>query len=105
MDDEIKQYDVSVSKAAAKQLEKIYLYIKDDLLSEQAAVDLIDDLEHAITSLEMMPYRGFEYKRGSHKKYRQILVKNFTIVYKIMEDNNKVKIMAVKYAPSNYGGE
>lgn len=102
MDDEIKQYHVIISKASARQLEKIYSYIKDDLLSEQVAIDLIDDLERAITSLKIMPYRGFERKEGSYKKYKQILVKNFTIVYKIIENDSKVKIMAVKYSPSKF---
>lgn len=103
MDDELKEYGVFISHNAKKELNEIHKYIKFSLLSEQAANDLLLDLHDAITSLKYMPYRGF-VGVGKYRKYRQIIVKKFTIIYEIT-DGDKVVVVTVKYAPSNYGGE
>ena len=60
---------------------------------------IADIIEEAIFSLEDLPYRGAERKTGSfaNKGYRNIFVKNFTIVYKIDEKKKTVIIVTVKY--------
>ncbi len=73
--------------AAYRNLDKIYEYIATELHAKESAVSLIDQLEEAISSLEIMPQRGARRRVGAYagKAYRQLLVKNFTIVYRIDE--------------------
>ena len=63
---------------------------------------MIELLESAIYSLEDMPQRGAERKVGlyANKGYRQLFIKNYTIVYKIGEKEKIVVIHTVRYTPS-----
>ncbi|MBR6537629.1 MAG: type II toxin-antitoxin system RelE/ParE family toxin [Lachnospiraceae bacterium] len=61
-------------------------------------------MELAIYSLENIPQRGAERKIGlyANKGYRQLFVKNDTIVYKIEEKEKIVVIHTVRYTPSHF---
>lgn len=61
------------------------------------------DLE-GIYNLEAMPQRGAERKVGAfaNKGYRQLFVKNYTVVYKVNEEKKMVIIHTVRYTPSHY---
>ena len=63
---------------------------------------MVDLIEKAVLSLSFMPYRGVVRSRGlfSSKGYRQIFVKNYTIVYRIEEQEKKVFIITVRYSRS-----
>lgn len=98
------EYVISLMPKAGRDLEEIYHYIADNLKEEGTAENMINLLENAILGLNILPSRGAERKTGSfaQKGYRQIFVKNFTIIYRIIEREKKVVIVAVKYAPSNF---
>jgi plasmid stabilization system protein ParE len=51
-----------------------------------------------------MPYRGAVRKVGvfSHRGYRQVFVKNYTIIYRIDEDRKMVVVVTVRYTPSSF---
>lgn len=70
----------------------------------ETAVGMIELLELAIYSLENIPQRGAERKIGlyANKGYRQLFVKNDTIVYKIEEKEKIVVIHTVRYTPSHF---
>jgi PHD/YefM family antitoxin component YafN of YafNO toxin-antitoxin module/plasmid stabilization system protein ParE len=61
--------------AAYRNLDDIYAYIATQLHAEQSALNLIDKLEEAIFSLQVMPQRGAKRRVGAYanKGYRFFL--------------------------------
>lgn len=100
----MNKYAVKVTPRAGRDLEEIYRYILDNFKAEGTAQNMADALEEAILSLDVMPYRGPERRIGvyANKGYRQIFVKNFTIVYRIDEKQKTVIVLTVRYTPSNF---
>lgn len=98
------KYNVKVTPRALRDLDGIYSYIAKEILEPETASNMIELLEEAILSLEELPYRGAERKIGAYanKGYRQLFVKNYTIVYAISESKRQVIIYTVKYTPSKF---
>ena len=96
------KYAVKLLKRATRDLNEIYAYIARSLLVPDTALQLVNDIENAIFSLEELPSRGSERKKGVYagKKYRQLFVKNYTIVYRVDEGKKIVVIVTVSYSPS-----
>jgi addiction module RelE/StbE family toxin len=99
----LEQYEVLLSPKALRNLDAIYAYVAHELLAEGTAEALIDALEAGIFSLEQMPYRCPERTVGAYanRGYRQLLVKNYTVIYRIQEKQKKVIIVTVVYSKSN----
>ena len=97
-------YQVKLLPRALRDLDGIYGYIADVFLEPGTAEDMADALEDGILSLEAMPYRCPERKRGiyANKGYRQLFVKNYTIVYRIDEESKTVIVVTVRYSGSNF---
>jgi plasmid stabilization system protein ParE len=89
---------------ASDDLDNIYNYIADEFKEIGTAENMADILEKAILSLGDLPYRGTLRKTGAfaNKNYRQLLVKNFTIVYRIDEKKKMVIIVTIRYTPSSF---
>lgn len=100
----LDKYQVKLLSAAYLSLEDIYTCISEELHEKQSALKLIDQLEEAILSLELMPYRGAKRRAGAYAKkgYRQIFIKNFTIVYRIDKSQKEVIIVTVRYSGSEF---
>ncbi|MDF1618317.1 type II toxin-antitoxin system RelE/ParE family toxin [Petrocella sp. FN5] len=100
----MSKYSVKLLPKANRDLDEIYRYIKDEIKLIETAKQMIDLLQEAILGLDEMPYRGAIRKTGtfSNKGYRQIFLKNFTIIYRIDEDNRMVIVATVRYTPSNF---
>ena len=98
------KYTVKLMPRAYRDLDEIYVYIAAHIGVKETAVNLIDELEKAILTLDLMPYRGAERKIGAYanKGYRQVFVKNFVIVYRIVEKIKEVLIVTVRYTPSDF---
>lgn len=98
------KYSVKLLSAAYRNLDDIYAYVATQLQAEQSALNLIDKLEEAIFFLEVMPHRGAKRRVGAYanKKYRQLFVKNFTIVYRIDEVKKQVIIVTARYSRSEF---
>jgi len=64
----------------------------------------VNELENAILLLEQMPYRCPERKRGvyANRGYRQLFVKNYTVIYRVDEKTRTVLIVTVRYSPSQF---
>ena len=99
----MEQYEVLLSPKALRNLDAIYAYVAHELLAENTAEALIDALEAGIFSLEQMPYRCPERTVGvyANRGYRQLLVKNYTVIYRIQEKQKKVIIVTVVYSRSD----
>ena len=65
---------------------------------------LVEELEAQILSLETMPYRCAERRTGAYagKDYRQLFVKNYTVIFRIDEKEKQVIIVTVRYSRSQF---
>lgn len=84
-----------------RDLDEIYAYIARNLSAPDTALQLVDGIEKAILCLEEAPFRGAERRTGVYAqgKYRQLFVKNYTVVYRIDEQVKTVVIVTVRYSP------
>lgn len=98
------KYSVKLMQRASSDLDDIYNHIADDFKEIGTAERMADALEDAILSLDEMPYRGSIRRTGAfaNRGYRQLFVKNFTIVYRIDEVRKMVMIVTVRYTPSSF---
>lgn len=97
-------YQIKMFARAFRDLDGIYAYLAQTLQEPVSADHLLDALEEAIFSLEQLPHRGAPRKTGAYagKGYRQLFVKNFTIVYRVEEMQKQVLIVTVRYARSEF---
>lgn len=98
------KYVVKLYARAYRDLDGIYTYIAKNLSEPGTALNMVDALEEAIFSLELMPERGAIRRIGIYAEagYRQIFVKNYVIIYRVLKENKEVHIVTVRYAPSNF---
>lgn len=97
-------YSVKLMSRAMRDLDNIYAYIAKTLLEPGTADCLIDTLEQEILSLESMPYRCAERKIGAYagKGYRQLFIKNYTVIFRVDEAHKTVIVVTVRYSPSQF---
>ena len=98
------KFAVKLYARAYRDLDGIYDYIAHNLLEPAVATNMIDALEEAIFSLEYLPERGAIRRIGAFANgdYRQLFVKNYIIVYRVMKEKKEVHIVTVRYAPSQF---
>lgn len=98
------KYSVKLYPRAYRDLDEIYSYIAVNLTEPDTASKVITALEEAVFSLEQYPKRGSIRKVGvyANQDYRQIFVKNYTIIYRVYDDAQEVHIVTVRYAPSQF---
>ena len=94
------KYEVFLTPKALRDLDAIYTYVADTLLATGTAEALIDALEPGILSLEYMPYRCPERRIGAYanRGYRQLLIRNYTVIYRVSEENRQVVVVTVAYS-------
>ena len=97
-------YSVKLTSRALRDLDGIYGYIAGTLKEPETALKLVDRIEEAILSLDHMPYRCPERKRGAYANqgYRQLFIESYTAIYRIDEANKMVLVVTVRYSPSNF---
>ncbi len=98
------KYDVKLMPRAMRDLDGIYAYIAETLLEPGTALDMVDEIEKEIFSLDHMPYRCPERRHGvyANRGYRQLFVKKYTVIYRIDEAGKRVIVVTVRYSASNF---
>ena len=98
------KYTVKLYTRAYRDLDGIYEYIANNLSEPTIASNMIDTLEEAIYSLEYLPERGAIRSIGAYANsdYRQLFVKRYIIVYRVLKEKKEVHIVTVRYAPSQF---
>lgn len=97
------EYHVVLLSQALRDLDDIYGYIAGTLLEPNTAMQLIDNIEYEILSLREMPHRCPTRRQGIYSgKYRQLFIKNYTVVFRIDEDKKQVVVVTVRYAKSQF---
>ncbi len=97
-------YSVKLYARAYRDLDGIYSYIANNTSEPLAAENTVNAIENAILSLEELPERGSIRKLGAfaNGNYRQLIIKNYIIIYKVVKNKKEVHIVTVRYAPSNF---
>ena len=98
------KYTVKLYARAYRDLDGIYEYIANNLSEPTIASNMIDTLEEAIYSLEYLPERGAIRHIGAYANsdYRQLFVKRYIIVYRVLKEKKEVHIVTIRYAPSQF---
>ncbi len=94
-----KKYDVQLYPKALKDIDEIYAYIALEKLAPENAKGQTDRIWNAIFSLNQYPEAHQDRLLGKYtgKGYKQLLVDNYVIIYKIDELNMVVYIVTVQY--------
>lgn len=97
-------YTVRLSDYASRNLDDIYTYIAKSLHEPSIAAKLLDEIEDAIFNLEQLPNRCSLRKTGAyaHGAHRQLMVKNYCIVFRVDELKKLVIVLTVRYSPSRF---
>jgi len=100
----LDKYTVKLYARAYRDMDGIYEYIANNLSEPTVASNMIDTLEEAIYSLEYLPERGAIRRIGAYANgdYRQLFVKRYIIVYRVLKEKKEVHIVTVRYAPSQF---
>lgn len=98
------KYSVKLMDRALRDLDSIYAYIAGSLLEPKTALALVDSIEQAIYTLGSMPCRCPKRRVGAYanKGYRQLLVKNYTVIYRIDEAAKTVIVVTVRYSRGQF---
>ena len=96
----MEKYKVNISEVAERDLRDIAQYIAIQLAAPLSALEMIDKIEEAFTSLEQMPGRCAPVlaERLSFRGYRKLLIDNYIIFFSINEENRIVEVERILYA-------
>ena len=102
--DNIDVYKVTLFERAYRDLDSIYDYIANTLVEPGVALNIIDNIEVALLSLDTMPHRCPERKIGiyANQGYRQLFVGNYTALFRIDEERKLVMVVTVRYSSSQF---
>ena len=100
MDDTPESYSVKMFERARRDLSDIYHYIANTLQEPGIAMNMVDKIENAILSLDIMPHRCPTRKAGAYanKGYRQLFVGNYIVIFRIDEAQKNVLVVTVRYS-------
>ncbi|MBR2674195.1 MAG: type II toxin-antitoxin system RelE/ParE family toxin [Mogibacterium sp.] len=97
------KYKVKMLPHAFRDVEGIYEYIATEKLSPQNAKGQTDRIKRAIKSLATMPESHQERFEGRYagKGYRQLVVDNYIVIFRINEIEKIVFVVTVQYQGRN----
>lgn len=84
------KYTVKLYSHVYQDLDAIYTYITKKLLEPGIVLNMINELENAIFSLEDFPERGAVRRVGAFANgdYHQLFVKNYVIIYRVLKERS-----------------
>ncbi len=93
------RYKLIILPEAQKDIRGIVVYIVKELMAPQAALDLQDEFQKAIKSLERAPKRikTVDEQPWKNAGIRKIRVKNYYIYFLVDDEEMAVKVNAVIY--------
>lgn len=99
----LDKYSVKISPKAVRDLDSIYEYIASDKSAPENARAQLDRIKQSVLNLSSFPYSHQERMEGRYAGtgYRQLLVDNYIIIYRIDEINKAVLVITVQYNGRN----
>ncbi|MCD7807948.1 MAG: type II toxin-antitoxin system RelE/ParE family toxin [Erysipelotrichaceae bacterium] len=101
---EDNKYSINIYPRAQSDLEDIFRYISDELCNPSAAIELIDAIDEALDLVCLNPLMCplVRSKLIKDKTLRKLIVKNYIIFYRPVEQNNEIQVVRVLYGMKNY---
>jgi len=98
-----KKIKVQYLELALSDLQDIVSYISQQLASPQAALDLVNKLDKAISNLEHFPFVGKSYSgdKSLKDKYRMLVIENYLVFYVVKA--HIIEIRRIIYSRRKYG--
>ena len=99
----MESYIVKLTETAKNDMDEIYYYIADRLLSPENAIGQYNRIADSILSLSQFPERyplfdcEPEHSRGIHK----MVVNNYVVSYVIDNQKKEITVIAVMYGASD----
>ena len=97
------KYSVILYPRAFRDIDDIYAYIALEKMSPENAKAQTDRIWDAIKSLEQLPesHQDRLVGRFAGKGYKQLIVDNYIVIFKIDKEQNRVYIVIVQYQGRN----
>ena len=103
MENITNEYEILVNPRAYRDIEDIYKYISSEILEPIVAKQQTDRIWDALSLLSTFPYSHQDRIVGRYagKGYKQLLIDNYIVIYRITEDKKIVTVVTVQYAGRN----
>lgn len=97
------KYKVQINPKAIRELNSIYNYIATDKLAPENAKGQLGRIKTAILKLDTFPQSHQERIEGGYagKGYRQLLIDQYIVVFRIDEEKRIVTVVTVQYQGRN----
>ncbi|MGN0413339.1 MAG: type II toxin-antitoxin system RelE/ParE family toxin [Lachnospiraceae bacterium] len=88
---------------AFRDIDDIYAYIAYEKMAPENAKGQTDRIWEAIKTLEILPESHQERTVGKYagKEYKQLVVDNYIVIFRISENDKKVYVVTVQYQGRN----
>lgn len=99
----LDKYKVKITPRAIRELDDIYEYIANEKLAPENAKGQIDRIKKAVLSLDTFPQSHQERNEGRYagKGYRQLLIDNYIVIFRIEETSKTVYLITIQYQGRN----
>lgn len=84
---------ITWTQRALRDLREIYDFIAMD--SPRYAQIQVEKIQESVPILATFPFMGRQVPEFPHLPYREILVGNYRILYRVTEKRNRILVMAV----------
>lgn len=97
------KYKVKINPKAIRELDSIYEYIANEKSAPENAKGQVDRIKKAILNLDTFPQSHQDRNEGRYagKGYRQLLIDNYIVIFRIDEINKIVYVVTVQYQGRN----
>lgn len=99
----LAKYKIKINPKAIRELDHIYEYIGNEKLAPENAKGQVDRIKKAVLSLDTFPQSHQERNEGKYagKGYRQLLIDNYIVIFRIDETHKTVYIVTIQYQGRN----
>ena len=99
----LDKYKVKINLGAIRELDNIYEYIANEKLAPENAKGQVDRIKKSILSLDTFPQSHQERNEGRYagKGYRQLLIDNYIVIFRIDEPCKTVYVVTIQYQGRN----
>ena len=99
----LDKYKVKINPKAIRDLDNIYQYIANEKLSPENAKGQVDRIKKAILNLDTFPQSHQDRNEGRYaeRDYRQLLIDNYIVIFRIDENCKIVYVVTVQYQGRN----
>ena len=97
------KYKVKINPKAIRELDSIYEYIASKKSAPENAKGQVDRIKKAILNLDTFPQSHQDRNEGRYagKGYRQLLIDNYIVIFRIDDINKIVYVVTVQYQGRN----